>query len=517
MKKAAYRWIAGLVVFSVAVLLVGFAAGRAKALETVSKLQSSDIYAAQLQNATSSCPIESQDTVLLEGNEWVPGTRLLSLSKKSGESASFGFRPERPGLWQVEVFLAKSASSGIVKLYLNDRLAAENVDLFSPEGSGIALVRLGEHRLESTNTLRIEVSGCNLSSAKPYYQWGFERIRIKEPAGFFTKILSGQRFAPAVCEQLSIEDMRFLDEVDRGEVALSERASATQRVLGLLKKTTSRELRGQIYYASGRYHFFYTQDYYTSLRLLKKALKICPEIYGDPAKSGTITYIETCQGLLAPVIMKRLIQAVLIVLILILIALYVITKPWRWITLQQCVLLAVLIAGAAALFFLVDFFTSKMDGQVSSHFSQPIYSNEQLEGFGRKIRLSVLQYYLAGFVCMMLAVIPLSGIRLRFTRVALTLLVALILFPGVIGLFCFRQSGTDSYFSTLSFRLNTDEALPHLTGSWFWLAKDFKPYVISNPRKFMNLNVDLSNEPVFKDWLIEKYSRIKSTDASNEK
>jgi multisubunit Na+/H+ antiporter MnhB subunit len=286
--------------------------------------------------------------------------------------------------------------------------------------------------------------------------------------------------------------------------------------LQLLKKTTSRELQGKIYHAIGRYHYFDLRDYKTALVMFKKACKVYPEQYNDPTQSAARSFIEVCSAEYSLIVIKRLVKAILFAVILITIALYGVTKPWKWFSAKKFTALLLLICGAVVLFLLLDHIASRAVSPSSGYFYAPVFSNEQLEGFGSRIRTSILLFFITGVIAIIIAVIPLSRIRFRFTRTALSLLFTLLVFLGITGLFCFHQTRGRSDFSTFSFEMNEASAFPYLTGKWYWMAKDFKPYVISDPRKFMNLNVYLSNEPVFKDWLEDKYAKIKALNHKDE-
>jgi hypothetical protein len=183
---------------------------------------------------------------------------------------------------------------------------------------------------------------------------------------------------------------------------------------------------------------------------------------------------------------------------------------------KQLIMILLLISGSICMFLLIGHFTDKMIVPSTDYFSAPIFSNEHLGGFDSGITTSIMKFYVTAVIGILIAVLPLSRVRFRFFKMVVSLVLALTIFSGVMGLFCFRQNGSKSHSSVMSFQFNKESAFPYLTGEWFWSAKDFKPYVISDPRKFMDLDFYLSNEPIFKKWVTDKYSKINSLSDNDE-
>ena len=472
-----------------------------------------------IRDIERSCRVFTPGTTSFRDGKRVRDQYLFAESKKVGDSASFMFQVETLGKFQVEIFLPKASSYGIVDIWINDDLVGHSIDLFSSETERSVPFNIGAHDLKSENTLRIEVIGSNSFSSEPHYQWAVDKIRLTKPLGLFEKITSGQLFSEVVVsDELSSEDVSFLQRVvgeSLGSTDVVQKKELTQKILQLLNKTTSSKWQGKIYYTAGELNY-YGKNYHAALFLMRKATEIYPELYGNPRESPAPSHIAFSVRQRSLEIIKRLVKISLMLLILITMIFYFVTKPWQWVSVKHLVSVFVLIFGALFMFLLIKHFTSNMVRPGTEYFLSPIFSNDQLEGFGHGISMTILRFYIVGISGIIIAMVPLSRVRFKFTKVVLSLLIAFIVFFGTMSLFCFRQTESIQHFSRMSFLSNKKSVIPYLMGNWYWSAKDFKPYVISDPRKFAGLNFDLSNEPVFKDWLKDKYSKINSLSDNDE-
>jgi hypothetical protein len=117
------------------------------------------------------------------GGKWSKDGHMFASGTQQGDWVELRLPEREPGKYALEVFLTKAADYGIVAIYVNE-VKLGTFDLLSlRDVVPVGPLRLGEVQLGgSKNLLRFEVVGKNPNAAPPFYQFGIDGIRIREPA-----------------------------------------------------------------------------------------------------------------------------------------------------------------------------------------------------------------------------------------------------------------------------------------------------------------------------------------------
>lgn len=114
---------------------------------------------------------------------WSKDGHMFGYGTRKGDWIDFELPAVEAGSYRLELFLTKSADYGIVAVSLNGARVGPEIDLWSygvvPTGPlDLGAVQLGG----SKNVLRLQVTGTNPEASAPFFQFGFDGLRLtKQP------------------------------------------------------------------------------------------------------------------------------------------------------------------------------------------------------------------------------------------------------------------------------------------------------------------------------------------------
>lgn len=101
---------------------------------------------------------------------------------KLGNCVEFFFPSQKEGDYQLFLYFSAAMDYGIFQIYVNGEKAKKTVDLYSETLRPLGSLPIGKFRLKSgQNRLKLEIVGHNPKSRVPYFQMGFDGIKL-EPA-----------------------------------------------------------------------------------------------------------------------------------------------------------------------------------------------------------------------------------------------------------------------------------------------------------------------------------------------
>ena len=117
------------------------------------------------------------------GGYWSKDGHMFAHGTQLGDWVELRLPEYEPGRYTLELFMTKAADYGIIAVFVNNiRLGA--FDLWSGRGvvpSG--KLEVGEVELVGRkNLLRLAIEGKNPNATPPFFQFGIDGIRIREPA-----------------------------------------------------------------------------------------------------------------------------------------------------------------------------------------------------------------------------------------------------------------------------------------------------------------------------------------------
>ncbi len=124
-----------------------------------------------------------QPSSAFPGGRWSKDGHMFAQNVKKGDWIELRLPEREPGIHQLSLFLTKSGDYGIVTASLNGTHIG-TFDLWS--GRGVVPtgeLDVGEVELRgSDDVLRLAIDATNIRATMPFYQFGIDGIRIREPA-----------------------------------------------------------------------------------------------------------------------------------------------------------------------------------------------------------------------------------------------------------------------------------------------------------------------------------------------
>ena len=113
-------------------------------------------------------------------HKWSEGAQLWWHSASKGEHLTLDLPVAKTGNFEVFAKLTEADDYGIVSIAINDRVAAESIDLYGQAVKPTGPVSLGTHRLDSSGAvLKVTLRGRN-KNAKPGFMFGIDFIYLRK-------------------------------------------------------------------------------------------------------------------------------------------------------------------------------------------------------------------------------------------------------------------------------------------------------------------------------------------------
>jgi len=218
------------------------------------------------------------------------------------------------------------------------------------------------------------------------------------------------------------------------------------------------------------------------------------------------SYKEWIEGLL-----KGLTWFVLGLTGLLIIAIMISSRPWRWLTLKK---VGVFFAATSVISILVLFvlflMTRVFSPSGAAYYGEPVFVNTSFGGFGFEILKTFFIYVFIGLFAS--SVPALCTIRFRhvMTWRSINIIISMILFISLMMNFYLEYKENLSDYSLQFFSKDETHRFSYFSGDSYYLIKDVRPFVLTDPKTYQGLNIDKMNEPVFRKWLEDQYTIIQA-------
>jgi len=248
-------------------------------------------------------------------------------------------------------------------------------------------------------------------------------------------------------------------------------------------------------------HFLYLQKYYKSCNVFSKVLKMRPGIIFLVPTAALMDQAKTKWTYFLVSGSARLI--ILISLLTISIALFL-SRFWEWMSLKVFILLPILTV-AWALFLIgsawvLNFF---IPDQKPLYLVAPVFMQSNPFSPGSEILLTIFLYGLLGLLGSFLLTLAIRDFKWPKSRMLINCLVPLLLTSAVFTVFYINKC-----YAAGIFEKRANSAFPVLTGHTYLRETDYEPLILTNPRRYLALNLNNSSDTNFNDWVNRQYSII---------
>ena len=190
--------------------------------------------------------------------------------------------------------------------------------------------------------------------------------------------------------------------------------------------------------------------------------------------------------------------------LLVVACLFYAVRPWRWAGTRQWVLLIVLVLSWWVVFTLgsrrigaeAQEAIARTDGGVTERFSR--FGNPAAEAFE-----ALFRYGLVGTLGIGILAIATATFRLRVTVIVTNTIAAFLLLASLMFVFYDRYGTRGS----VSLAVEEPSLLGYLKAVVSYTTDEIKPFMLTNPTAFPNLNIANIHDPAMRDWLMKYLPR----------
>ena len=203
----------------------------------------------------------------------------------------------------------------------------------------------------------------------------------------------------------------------------------------------------------------------------------------------------------------------LVLMSVIALVVFLLSRPWIWIKLWQLVVPAVFVIAWILVVLLINWIIGFSVSETGYSFEEPSFIENTPWSPGSSPLYKLLFYFIPPFFILFLFVTGTGKLTMKISALFLNALFAVLLFLCAGILFYLNQSYNKSIFEP-----GKNKLFSLVTGKSYFFEQDMEPYILINPRAYPGLDLSNVDEYKFKEWILEQNIIIENfTEKENDK